>query len=92
MKTIKETRNELLKRKEFLVSFASDKNPGFEESKKTFSEKLKVAPENVVVRSVRSNFGSKEFVVEAFVYDNAKDKETIEPKAKPKKAAPGGGK
>ncbi len=92
MKTVKEVKNELLKRKELLFSFEAERNPGFEASKKIIVEKLKVAPENVAVRSVRGNFGSKEFVVEAFVYENAKDKELIEPKVKPKKVQPGGGK
>ena len=34
MKFMKEFRNDLLKRKEVLVSFEADKNPGFEASEK----------------------------------------------------------
>ncbi len=86
---MKEFRNDLLKRKEVLVSFEADKNPGFEASKKMVVDKMKVDADKVAVRSVKSHFGSNEFVVEAFVYDTAKDREMIEPKVKPKKVVGG---
>lgn len=89
MKTIKEFKNDLLKRKELLVSFEADKNPGFESSKQMIVEKMKVDADKIAVKSVRSHFGSREFTVEAFVYDSAKDREIIEPKVKPKKAKGG---
>jgi ribosomal protein S24E len=89
MQIIKEFRNELLKRKEILFSFEAASNPGYETSKKMIVEKTKADPEKVAVKSVRGNFGSKEFVVEVFVYDKKEDKDRIEPKPKMKKGAEG---
>ena len=86
---MKEFRNDLLKRKEVLVSFEADKNPGFEASEKMVVDQMKFDADKVAVRSVKSHFGSNEFVVEAFVYDTAKDREMIEPKVKPKKVVGG---
>ena len=50
---------------------------------------MKFDADKVAVRPVKSHFGSNEFVVEAFVYDTAKDREMIEPKVKPKKVVGG---
>lgn len=86
MQIIKELKNELLKRKEILFSVKAESNPGYENSKKKIVEKIKADPEKVVVKSVRNNFGTKEFFIEVFVYDNTEDKDRIEPKPKVKKA------
>ena len=89
MKTVNEFRNELLKRKEILFSLESHSNPGFEVSKKAIVEKLKVEPEKIAMKSVKNNFGAREFLIEAFVYDTKEDKERIEPKVKLKKTEVG---
>ena len=85
MELIKEFQNDLLKRKELNFRTAGESNPGFEDCMKKIAGKLKVLEENVAVKSVRNNFGRKEFLIEAFVYDTKEDKERIEPKSKSRK-------
>lgn len=86
MEILTENKNELLKRKEIIASLPSDSNPGFENSKQHISDKFKAQLENIAIKSVRNNFGTNNFLIEAFIYESVKDKERIEPKAKAKKA------
>jgi ribosomal protein S24E len=85
MNVVKEFENDLLKRKEVVVTLESESNPGFERSVKEVAGHFKVDESEVVVRRVGSSFGNDEFVVEAFVYDSAEQKDKIEPKKKEKK-------
>jgi ribosomal protein S24E len=85
MKILKEIKNDLLKRKEIQFVIESEKNPGLEGSKKVLIEKIKSPEENIVVKFVKSKFGTQEFLVEAFVYNSKEDKEKVEPKIKSKK-------
>ncbi len=87
MKTIKDFRNELLKRKEIVFSIDAISNPGFTKMREECAKYFNAEIERVVVRNVSNKFGSKEFFIEAFIYDSAKDKEKIEQKPKPKKEA-----
>ena len=89
MKIKKDFRNELLKRREVEFVFESEKNPGFAVAREKIHEKFKISPENVVVKFVKNNFGAREFLVEAFLYDSVADKEAIEQKPKVKKAVAG---
>jgi ribosomal protein S24E len=89
MEITQDTKNNLLKRREIQFILESESNPGFEKSRKSVAEKLKTSEENVAIKYIRNNFGSREFLVEAFVYDNKEDKERIEPKKKEKKTAGG---
>jgi len=66
----KNLRNELLKRKEIEIVVERESNPGFENSKKLIVEKFKVPAENIVIKNVKSEFGRREFVIDAFVYDS----------------------
>ncbi len=92
MEIMNEIRNELLKRTEVQFVIQSDSNPGFENSKKAVAEKFRVSEDNIAVKFVKSNFGTHDFFVEAFVYDSPKDKERIEQKKKEKKAKAGAAK
>ncbi|MBI2452107.1 hypothetical protein HYV50_03450 [Candidatus Pacearchaeota archaeon] len=85
MKVLKEIKNNLLRRKEITFVIESNSNPGFKNSKKSIVEKLKAPEENVVVKSVKNNFGTREFLIESFIYDSKVDKERIEPKFKKEK-------
>jgi ribosomal protein S24E len=91
MEILKENQNNLLKRKEVLISLPSNSNPGFENSKRHLSEKFKTQVDNIAIKSVKNNFGANEFLVEAFLYDSLVDKERIEPKPKEKKKAQASG-
>jgi len=89
MNTLKEFRNSLLKRNEVSVSFKHSGNPGFDRAGKNLAELFKVAEEQIAVKAVRGNFGANEFLIEAFIYDSAADKERTEAKKKEKKAVGG---
>ncbi|MBU0760418.1 MAG: hypothetical protein KJ600_04830 [Nanoarchaeota archaeon] len=85
MEILQDTKNPLLKRKEIKFSIKTETNPGIQGCMEKVVEKFKVPEEHVVVRSVKNNFGSQEFVCEVFIYDSKEDKEKIEPKQKVKK-------
>ena len=85
MNMIKDFRNNLLKRKELLFSVEAASNPGFQKMLEQCASYFKVEADKVVVKKVWSNFESREFFIEAFIYDSVKDKEKTEPKLKPKK-------
>ena len=101
MKTIKNFRNDLLKRNEVKVVMSAGKNPGLATALKNIAEHLKTKEENVVVRELKSSFGRDTFLIDAFVYDSVMEKDKIEQKKKVKKVegdpnsapvAPAGGK
>lgn len=80
-----EFNNRLMNRKEVSVVLTSDSNPGFVQVQKELADKFKVSEEVIAVKKISSSFGRKEFVVDAFIYDSAKDKLVHEPKKKEKK-------
>ncbi len=86
MNTILDNKNNLLKRREVKLVIESDSNPGYENSKKLIAKQFKTEEENIAVKNVKSKFGRKTFLIDAFIYDSAKDKESMEPKPKVKKA------
>jgi len=87
MDILNETKNELLKRREILVALESESNPGLENSKKSLAEKFKAEFDSIAVKHIKNNFGTNEFLIEAFIYESQADKEKIEPRIKPKKKA-----
>lgn len=80
-------KNNLLKRREIKFLIESEANPGFANATKMVADKFKAEEDKIVVKAVKSKFGRKTFLIDAFVYDSIKDKEFIEPKKKVKKAA-----
>ncbi|MCA9485592.1 MAG: hypothetical protein KC506_01985, partial [Nanoarchaeota archaeon] len=64
-----EIQNQLLKRKEIKGVVTSDSNPGFEQVKQEISKLSKSDVENIAIKYLKNNFGSNEFIVEAFVYE-----------------------
>jgi len=89
MEIKRDFRNDLLKRKEIEVLLSEKGNPGFANCQKILASELKALEEVIVVRNVKNNFGSNEFLVDAFIYDSKEDLESIEPKKKEKKKAGG---
>jgi ribosomal protein S24E len=85
MKLVKELKNDLLKRKEMLFVMESESNPGFDEAKRQVAHIAKSVEENIVVKYIKNNFGTKEFFIEAFIYDSKEQKDRTEPKPKAKK-------
>jgi len=87
MEVNKDFRNELLKRREIHGILMSEKNPGLDIARREVAGKFKVGEENVALKFVKNNFGSNEFLIEAFVYDSVEDLLRVEPKKKEKKKA-----
>ncbi len=77
MKIVNELDNKLLNRKEISIRAEYDVNPGFEKVTKELAEKFKTTEDLIVVRSVKGNFGSHEFFIDAFIYDNTESKATL---------------
>jgi len=80
----KEFKNNLLKRIELEFDYESDSNPGYEGVKKVVSEKYKADEGLIVVKKVSGNFGSNEFNVIVFIYENSDAMKKAEPKPKEK--------
>lgn len=83
---MKDFRNDLLHRKEVKVIVEAENNPGFANAAKMIADKYKSSDENVSVKSVNSKFGRNTFLIDAYIYDSAQDRERIEPKKKVKES------
>jgi ribosomal protein S24E len=84
-----EFNNALLGRREVLVSHEFDANPGFDAVTKMLAEKFKADGENVIVKNIKNNYGSREFLIEALIYASQEHRNKFERKTKEKKAAGG---
>ncbi len=87
MQIINNTRNDLLKRNEISYLVESEKNPSFDEMKKKVSEQVGKPEENIDVYNIKGNFGSKEFKINAKVYDSKEDLEKSKMKTKKQRDA-----
>ena len=85
MKVIREAKNKMLKRKELVVKEFYDSNPGFSGATKLISEKFGANDDVIVIKKINGSFGTREFLIEAYIYESGADKERAEPKAKEKK-------
>jgi len=77
-KILNEKENPLFNRKEIQVSVESQTNPKKQEIKDLLSEKLSVPKENIKIKKIFGNFGSKTFNINANIYSSKKDKEFLE--------------
>lgn len=84
-----ETYNKLLKRKEIQGVIKADSNPGFEQVRQAIAKLSKTDVEKIAIKYLKNNFGSDEFMVEAFLYDSKELKESVEQKQKAKKSGAG---
>ncbi|MFA5259501.1 MAG: hypothetical protein WC402_05500 [Candidatus Pacearchaeota archaeon] len=73
METKKQIRNDMFKRDEVSLVLEAEKNPSFNECRKLISEKFSKPEENLDVYGVKGSFGSKSFVIKAYVYDSKED-------------------
>lgn len=80
-----EFRNDLLKRKEVILTMESTTNPGKETVTNEIVKVMKTDVKEIVLRTIKNNFGTHKYVIEAFVYDSKEDLDKIEPKKKAKK-------
>ena len=75
MEKIKDIRNDLFKRNEISFKLEADKNPNFVEAKKLISEQVGKPEENINIYNIKGNFGNKNFIIDAYVYDSKEDLE-----------------
>ena len=87
MKAIKDTKNDLLKRRELKFLVNSESNPGYDKAKEIVAKEFKAEADVVAVKNVKSKFGRDTFLIDAFIYSSAADRLRIEPKIRVKKAA-----
>ena len=71
-KIIEEKENPFLQRKEILLEIQSDSTPSKEELKKEMGDG------EVVVKSIKTKFGEKNFIADIFVYENSEIRKKIE--------------
>jgi ribosomal protein S24E len=80
-------RNNLFKRNEMIFVLETDKNPGFDESLKLISKQIGKPEEEIEVFGINGSFGTNRFVIDAHVYDSAKDLKKSEQKTQKQKIA-----
>ena len=67
------------------MSIDRPSTPSMAESVRFLADELKVQPETIAVKKITNNYGTRTFVINAFVYDDVETKNIIEPKHKDKK-------
>jgi ribosomal protein S24E len=72
---VQEHENKLMKRRAVTLLLESSGNPGAAAAVKAVADEAGVGEDQVLVQRIRSEFGKKEFVVEALVYDSVADLE-----------------
>ncbi len=92
MKVLKDFNNELIHRRELSFIIQSQSNPGFQKVYSIVSEHFKANIEIIVIKKIAGNFGSRDFLIDAYIYNSVEDKNRFEPKAKQKKESKDGAK
>ena len=87
LKVLKEKENSLLKRKEIVAFIHSEKSPSREEISKLLSEKFSIPKANIKIKKILGSFGSKDFNIEANLYNSIEAKDSVELKKKKEKEA-----
>ena len=82
IKVLKEVINDLFDRKEIILEINSDVIPSHAKTKKLISEKLSTSQDAIKIKKIHGKFGSKNFKIEANVYNSKESKESIESKKK----------
>ena len=78
MEILEHKKNNLLHREEVIVSLKHSSSPSKKEAAKLLSEHFKKHEENVIINKIASGFGSKEFKINAKIYNTAEDKKNYE--------------
>lgn len=77
-KILEHKKNALLNREEITLIVRAEITPSVKQAAELFSEKFSKPVENIVVESIKGQFGSKEFRVYAKIYHDSKSKEKYE--------------
>lgn len=84
-KIIQEKENGLFKRKEIKIKVESIINPSRKQVMDFLVSKYSVQLENIKIKFIKGNFGSRIFDIEAKIYNSKDEKELIEVKKKKEK-------
>jgi len=87
MKITSDKKNVLLKRREIVCEIECASNPGFVQAVKEIAKETGVSEDVIAIKKIASSYGTSLFVISASLYDNADEKNKIEPKPKQKKEA-----
>ena len=71
-------KNDLLNREEIILILRADVTPSLKQVAELVLEKFSKPAGNIVIESIKGQFGSKEFKVYAKIYNNSKSKEKYE--------------
>ena len=82
LKILEEKNNQLFRRKEIKASLESEITPSRIYILELLSKKFSVFPENIKIKGIKSNFGVKNFKIEANIYHSKEEKEAVELKKK----------
>jgi ribosomal protein S24E len=84
LKIIKEKENPLFSRKEISFEIYSEIVPNHKDILDKISKKLSVSEENIKIKKISGKFGSKNFIIDANVYESPEYKSKTEKKSKKK--------
>ena len=88
MEIKKDTKNELMNRREIQAIITADKTPSFAEVAKLFAEHFKAGEDSIMVEKIGGKFGRNTFLLSASIYDTKELKdESFKRLTKPKKVA-----
>ena len=82
-----EKENHLFKRKEIKAVLHSEITPSRQHTLELLSKKFSQPVEHIKIKSIRGNFGSKDFAIEANIYSSEGEKDIVELKKKKEGAA-----
>lgn len=87
MKITEKKENKLFKRKEIRAAMESATTPSRQQVLDLLAKEFSCPADNIKIKGIRGNFGTREFTIEANIYDSPADKDFVEIKKK-KEAAP----
>jgi ribosomal protein S24E len=85
LKIFYEKENKLFDRKEVQASVNTEITPSKSEILEILSKEFSKPLENIEVKKIQGKFGSKEFIINANIYDSEENKNLTERKSKKKK-------
>jgi ribosomal protein S24E len=92
LKIITQKKNPLFNREELQLVVKADVSPKTSEAAEFVAKEFGGVAENVMVRKIKGNFGSNEFLITANIYSSKEDRDKIETRTKKPKKAAGGAK
>ena len=79
---IQEKHNIFFNRKEIKAAISSEITPSRAHILELLSKKFSVPPENIKIKGIKGNFGTRDFSIKANIYSSPKEKNIVEVKKK----------